>query len=56
MKKARLVPGIIIMIVGLCMLILALTDIEIPKYISLIAGIIDFIAAFLMILIMKKEK
>ncbi len=56
MKKARFVFGIIIMIIGLCMFIISLMNIEIPKYVSLIAGIIDFIAAFWTILIMKKEK
>jgi|GEM_PF-1410471 hypothetical protein len=55
MKKARIILGIIVTIIGLCMVIISLMDIEIPKYIPLIAGSIDFIAAFLMIIIMYKE-
>ena len=55
MKKARIILGIIIMIIGSCMFIISLMNIEIPKYVPLIAGIIDFIAAFLILLIMKKE-
>ena len=56
MKKARIILGIIIMIIGSCMFIISLMNIELPKYVPLIAGSIDFIAAFLMILIMYKEK
>lgn len=59
MKKSEYHYGIalsiVLIVVGLCMMIITLMNIELPKYVSLIAAIINFIAAFLILFLKKKD-